>query len=45
MVWALFTPAWIEQRLRHEFARFAFFISGIGFVVTGIIFWSLFFGP
>jgi hypothetical protein len=44
IAWALFTPAWIEQRLRREFIHFTLLISGVGFVVTGIIFWSWFFG-
>jgi hypothetical protein len=43
IVWALFTPDWIEQRLHREFRRFGRLVLVIAFLLTGAYVWYRYF--
>jgi hypothetical protein len=41
VVWAMWTPNWIEQRLRKAFARFLLFLFIVSAFVTAVCFYML----
>ena len=44
LIWAIWTPDWIEQRLRKAFAHFLFLVFVVSLLVTGLCLVILFFG-
>jgi hypothetical protein len=44
LIWAIWTPDWIERRLKKAFLRFLLVVFAVGMFVTGICFYMAFFG-
>ena len=45
VVWAIWTPDWIEHRLRKAFGRFLIFLFVVSLLLTALCFYMLFAGP
>jgi hypothetical protein len=45
VVWAIWTPDWIEQPLRKAFGRFLIFLFVVSLLLTAMCFYMLFSGP
>ncbi len=45
IVWAVWTPDWIERRLRKAFSHFVVLVFGVSLLVTGLCILMLFAGP